>query len=85
MLELFTREVQSIELAQQLLQELMAENLLFHPEDAPASVIDSCFGTRLFTDEEAILLDQRMCEMYQYMPNPCAYAMELLQGKLCES
>lgn len=85
MLELFTRKVESIELAQQLLQELIAENLFFHPEDAPSSIIDSCFGTPLFTYKEAILLNQRMLEVYDYLQDPCAYAMELLQGKLCES
>ena len=58
------------------------DDLLFHPEDDPKDIVsvspcpseggpDSYY--RIFSDEEAEILSQRLEEVYKVMKDPCEY------------
>jgi len=63
--------------AQQFFFELHQTGRLFHPEDDPATVIDSATGAPLFTADEAALMRARIEEAYSVMDDPCAYCLTL--------
>lgn len=53
---------------------------LFHPEDDPASVVND--AGRVFTDDEAELLRERIAEVYAVIDDPCAYILDLLNQNI---
>jgi hypothetical protein len=54
---------------------LEQDNLLFHPEDDPANVINA--NGRVFTDQEANAIRQRVSEAYEFMDDPCNFILTL--------
>ena len=44
--------------------EMSLRGLLFHPEDAPRSIITIATGERVFTSDECVKLDGVMAEMF---------------------
>lgn len=74
---LFTTPVRSLEDAHAFFRALHAENLLFHPEDPPESIVDS-FGLNLFSAEESALLAQRLAEVYTFDADPCKFIVDNL-------
>jgi|TARA_R110000822_G_scaffold92610_1_gene213535 hypothetical protein len=76
MREYFKKEVTSTKQAELFIDQLAADDLLYHPETYAKEVVDMRYGKRLFTDEEAIELDIRMDECYYYMDDPCAYILD---------
>lgn len=82
----FHDTVHTLEQAKLFLAQLHKEGKLFHLEDSPDTVIVSSTGVRLFTDEEAELLRERVYEVYdifrrcdeQYAGDPLAFVMQEL-------
>jgi len=56
------------------IHSLHKDEILFHPEDDANDIIDRD-GKRLFTEEEAFELNNRLDEVYQYMNDPCEYIL----------
>lgn len=56
---------------------LYQDNLLFHPEDDPASVFNN--AERVFTDEEAEILRVRIEEIYSVMDDPCDFILTMTE------
>ena len=78
----FTKPITSESDAEQFFYDLHAENLLFHPEDDPATIINPA-GERIFTDAECLLVAERITEVYQYMIDPCEFIVD--QFYTCET
>ena len=57
---------------------LHQDNLLFHPEDDPSIVVNRS-GALLFTDPEALILRQRIEEVYEVMDDPCDFILDLTE------
>jgi hypothetical protein len=57
---------------------LHQDGLLFHPEDDPFDVVNK--NGRVFTDSEAHAIRQRLDEIYQFMDDPCEYALSLTES-----
>ena len=78
---LFTDQITNISKAQDYLTNLYNEDLLYHPEDDPRDIYyknPNGDVTDLFTEEECILLDQRMTEVYKYLKDPCGFILDNL-------
>jgi hypothetical protein len=71
----FNKPITSENDAEQFLYELFNEDLLFHPEDDPATIINN-HNEYIFTGEECILINQRITEIYQHMIDPCKFIIE---------
>lgn len=71
----FTKPITSESDAEQFFYDLHAENLLFHPEDDPATIINPA-GERIFTDAECLLVAKRITEVYRYMLDPCEFIVD---------
>jgi hypothetical protein len=56
---------------------LEQDGLLFHPEDDPANVINA--NGRVFTDQEADAVRQRVSEAYELMDDPCEYILRMTE------
>jgi hypothetical protein len=56
---------------------LEQDGLLFHPEDDPANVINA--NGRVFTDQEANAIRQRVSEAYEFMDDPCEYILRMTE------
>lgn len=56
---------------------LHQDGLLFHPEDDPSTVING--QSRIFTDEEALLIRQRIDEAYEVMDDPCHFILSMTE------
>lgn len=76
----FTTPITSELEAQAFFKSLAAEKLLFHPEDDPASVIDSHLGICLFHAGEIEHLRLRVAEAYQFMLDPCEFINNTIIG-----
>ncbi len=71
-----TTAIQSQADAESFLFQLDQDGLLFHPDDDPASIIGAD-GKPTFTPAQADTVRQRMVEVFQYLDDPCAYALAL--------
>ena len=71
----FTTPITTEDDAKNFIDSLHKDEILFHPEDDAYDIIDRD-GTRLFTDEEALELNNRLDEVYQYMKDPCEYIIQ---------
>ena len=56
---------------------LYQDNLLFHPEDDPASVFNN--AERVFTDQESEILRVRIEEIYSVMDDPCDFILTMTE------
>ena len=78
---IFYEPVTSLEEAENLLTYLHKNDLAFHPEDRPHGIVRIGDGSRLFDQEEADALEQRMDEIYaQEWPlghDPCSFLLDL--------
>jgi hypothetical protein len=57
---------------------LYQDGLLFHPEDDPSDVVNS--GNPIFTDLEAQEIRQRLDEAFEFMNDPCEFALSLTES-----
>lgn len=71
----FNKPITSENDAEQFFYDLFNENLLFHPEDDPATIINHD-KKHIFSRNECILINQRIKEIYQYMDDPCEFIIE---------
>lgn len=53
------------------------DGLLFHPEDDPANVVNA--NGRVFTDQEADAIRQRVSEAYEFMDDPCEFILTMTE------
>lgn len=58
---------------------LYQDGLLFHPEDDPSIVVNQS-GHLLFTDPEALILRQRIDEVYEVMDDPCEFILSMTES-----
>jgi hypothetical protein len=58
---------------------LHQDDLLFHPEDDPSIVVDRS-GALLFTDAEALMIRQRIDEVYEVMDDPCDFILSMTES-----
>jgi hypothetical protein len=56
---------------------LYQDNLLFHPDDDPANVVNP--DGRIFDDLEAHVIRQRIDEVYEVMDDPCEYILTMTE------
>lgn len=78
----FTKPITSENDAEQFFYDLHAADLLFHPEDDPATIVNKD-GARIFTDAECPLIAERITEVYMYMLDPCEFIVD--QFYTCET
>ena len=71
----FTKPLTSQRDAQQFFRDLHAADLLFHPEDDPATIINQA-GARIFTDAQCPLVAERIAETYEFMVDPCEFIVD---------
>jgi hypothetical protein len=71
----FTKPLTSQRDAQQFFRDLHAADLLFHPEDDPATIINQA-GERIFTDAQCPLVVERIAETYEFMTDPCEFIVD---------
>ena len=78
---LFTDEITNVSEAQDFLTNLYNEDLLYHPDDDPRDIYYKDAdgnGIDLFTEEECVLLDQRMNEVFAHLGDPCGFILDNL-------
>ena len=63
--------------AEGFLFQLVQHGLNFHPEDNAHDIINGATGQPLFTTAEADLINERVDEVHTFMPDPCAYILDL--------
>jgi hypothetical protein len=71
----FTKPLTSQRDAQQFFRDLHAADLLFHPDDDPATIINQA-GERIFTDAQCPLIAARIAETYEFMADPCEFIVD---------
>ena len=71
----FTKPLTSQRDAQQFFRDLHAADLLFHPDDDPATILNQA-GERIFTDEQCPLIAERIAEIYEFMADPCEFIVD---------
>ena len=59
---------------------LHQDGLLFHPENDPGELVIVNKDGLIFTDSEAQKIRQRIDEVYQFMDDPCEYALSLIES-----
>lgn len=77
---LFTTPITSANDAEAWFFDMDQQGLVFHPEDDPSSIVRNIDGVRLFTDDEAAALRDRIDECYMYLDDPCATALAIVRG-----
>ncbi len=73
----FKTKIRSYEDACKFLQQLNADNLIFHPEDDPADIINIA-GEYTFNKREAKVINKRMDEVWAHMADPCEYILDTI-------
>ena len=73
----FKRKIKTIEEAEDFYRNLSKDNLLFHPDDKADQIVNRN-DLRIFTDQEALLIDQRVDETYKVMKDPCDFIIKNL-------
>jgi hypothetical protein len=63
--------------AEGFLFQLVQHGRSFHPEDNAHDIINGATGQPLFTAADADLINERMEEVHTFMPDPCAYLLDL--------
>ncbi len=76
---LFTTPITSTADAEGFLFQLHDMGLSFHPDDAPASIVDAQ-GQPVFTDAQAQAIADRMEEVFFWMVDPCEYLLNLIHS-----
>ena len=49
--------------------EMSVRGLLFHPDDAPETIVSIATGEKIFTDDECRMLDNTISEMFSQFDN----------------
>jgi hypothetical protein len=49
--------------------EMSVRGLLFHPDDAPETIVSITTGEKVFTDDECRMLDNTISEMFSQFDN----------------
>lgn len=79
--QLLSCEITTVEEAKAFIAGLVALDMMFHFEDSPKTIISTVTGGRLFTDEEAVLVRQRLEEVYGFdfgdEDCPIGYSLDL--------
>lgn len=70
------RPIKSTHEAYAFLALLYRDGLSFHPDDQPSSILALGKG-KLFTDEEARVLEHRMAEVHAVLADPAAFLLTL--------
>tara|TARA_R110002012_G_scaffold189097_1_gene356280 strand:- start:361 stop:636 length:276 start_codon:yes stop_codon:yes gene_type:complete len=65
--------------AKKFLDKLYEDGLMYHPEDDAHDIITN--EGKLFTADEADLLNERMGEIFGILDDPCEYVLELITPK----
>ena len=86
----FRIPIESKEQAEEYLEMLYTDDLLYHPEDDAGDIITASecpssggpvIWVPLFNKEEAQLLNERMDEVWTYLSDPCEFVLEqIYQG-----
>ena len=71
----FTKKINSIQDAQAFLTFLNDTDQMFHLEEDPREIIKNTTKQRLFTEEQCVNLENRLDEVFDYLDDPCEYAM----------
>ena len=71
----YTTPITSLSEARSFFHSLNKREKLFHPDDAPDSIIDQD-GQPIFTADECVLVSQRIAEIRTFMPDPCEYIID---------
>lgn len=72
----FTKPIRSAQDAEAFIRQLHEEDLLFHFDDSPDTIINAS-GERVFTDAECEPLGDRVDELFQFLADPFELACEL--------
>lgn len=76
MKDYFLKPITSLAEAGEFFTSLARDGLLFHCEDDPGTVVGNA-GYALFKPDEVTALRERIKEVYQFDPDPCAFCNEL--------
>ena len=79
MKDYFKKPIQTPIDAEHFFWLLFSDNLLFHPEDDPADIIEVASKSedrRTFTDEEAVGLRMRLDEVWEVYDDPCKFILD---------
>lgn len=83
-IELAEYPIFEVETAKDLIKAMVEANCEFHLEDDPHDIINHDTGERIFTDEEAEMIADRLDEMYMLDWNdecPIGYMMQIAATK----
>lgn len=61
---LFAKPISSVEQGAEFLNALINAGMIYHLEDDPAAIVSTETGEPLFTSNEAVLIKQRVKELY---------------------
>ena len=77
MKDYFKQELKKPTQVTEFFNKLYKDGFLYHPEDDAHDIITSD-DSKLFTDEEADILNQRMVEVWNVYGDPCEYVLNLM-------
>lgn len=80
MREYFKKEIKDVCGAESFLHQLMVDGLEYHPDDNPRDIINFETKERLFSDREAIYLEDRIEEARRFV-DPCEVILRLQKEK----
>ena len=81
MKDYFKKPITSLAEAHAFFRKLHEDGMLFHPEDAPITVLKGGGPELLFTREESWEVWERLKEVYNYDKDPCAFCVALVNGE----
>ena len=70
----FKSKIESYDDMTMFFDHLFKDDLLYHPEDNPYTILDED-DKRLFTNEECVYLEQRIKDCYWVCEDPCEYIL----------
>lgn len=76
---LFNTPLKTIADAEGFIFQLVQLGMAFHPEDNAFDIIKSKDGGRLFTDEQAELINERRFELFELLDDPSETMLETLR------
>lgn len=75
---LFSTPIRSQSDAEGFIFQLIQQGLSFHPEDDAQDIIRSGTDQPLFNPEDAVLINQRREELFEYLDDPCETMLEMM-------
>lgn len=83
--EALRRPIVTFDDAKAWIAELVAQRLEFHLEDATDDIISARTGERIFTDEEAEIVRQRVARLYEFdwreYECPIGYMLDRIEAR----